>query len=459
MKVRICISAILSVLLISPEISAQQWAGFETGRFSGITSANQRPAAMAPMPYKVDITLLGLHVNTQPQNLFSKDFLDVALSGGFKNLTGFNELRNKTSVFSNLQGPSIQVQAHERVSLAFSWNVRHLWFSELTEPRIAQLFNPDLASFELQGENETVNVLYTGWDEFGLGAAGVVWKDGFHSISVGGFAKLVFGTGHMDIAMQNVNVDASGNTVNHMDFDMDAKVTEAMNDLVDEGKLRFADKAGYGFDFGFEYKFLNPRSCPGASNARAKAGFSITDIGKAFYSAATKYAKTGASADSISRDVFHNSFTNTTDTLQQIFELNKQALSDFNVMLPMSVRVYTEVNIRRRLVVYGEFHFLFAQLAHPDIPMYFRFNVTPRFEDDRFGIYLPLTTTNYIPFDAGLAIRLKPLVFGSGNLFSFWAYEERGKALDFFVTLKIPILNDNERIDWKTMNSKKKKKR
>ncbi len=448
----------ISILIFSfpKNTSAQNWAGFETGRFSGISSANQRPASMAPMPFKVDATLFGLHLNTQPKNLFSKDFLDVALSGGFKNLTGFNELRDKTSVFSNLQVPSVQVQAHERVSLAFSWNVRYLWFSELTEPRMAQLFNPDLESLELQGENETVNVLYTGWDEFGLGVAGVVWKDGFHSISVGGFAKLVYGTGHMDIAMQNVNVDASGNRVNHADFSVDATVTDAMSELVDDGTLRFADKAGYGFDFGFEYKFLNPRSCPGASNARAKAGFSITDMGKAFYHSATHSTKTNASADSISRDVFHNSFANTTDTLQQIFELNEQVVSDFNVTLPMSMRVYTEVNIRRRWVVYGEFHFLFTQLTHPDMPMYFRFNVTPRFEDDRFGIYLPLTTTNYTPFDAGLALRLKPLVFGSGNLFSFWAYEERGKALDFYVTLKIPILNDNERIDWKTMNRKRR---
>jgi hypothetical protein len=33
------------------------------------------------------------------------------------------------------------------------------------------------------------------------------------------------------------------------------------------------------------------------------------------------------------------------------------------------------------------------------------------------------------------------------SLFSFWAYDDRGKALDFYVMLKIPILNDDERID------------
>jgi hypothetical protein len=384
----------------------------------------------------------------------SKDFLDVAMSGGFKNLTGFHELRNKTSVFSNIQWPSIQVQASERVAVAFSWNTRYMWLSDMTEPKIAQLFNPDLASLDLEGINESGKIMYTGWNEFGLGAAGVVVKKDFHSLSLGGFAKLVYGTGTMNTTVKNMNIDASGDMVNHADFSVEATVTDAMTDLVDEGKLHFADRAGYGFDFGAEYKFIDPRSCPGASNARMKLGFSVTDIGKAFYRSASFYSKAGATADSISRSSFHNSFENTVDTLQQIFELNERRLSDYSVQLPMSTRLYAEVNINRRIVLYGEFHFMFAQLTHPDMPVYFRFNFTPRFEDDRYGVYLPITTTNYIPFDAGLAIRLKPLVFGSGNLFSFWAYEERGTALDFFVALKIPILNDGERIDWKTMKSR-----
>ena len=137
------------------------------------------------------------------------------------------------------------------------------------------------------------------------------------------------------------------------------------------------------------------------------------------------------------------------------FNINVSGLSDFTVTLPMSLRLYTEVNIKRRAIIYQEFHFMLAQLTDPNMPLVFRYNLTPRFEDYRFGVYLPLTFTNFDPVNAGLAIRLMPIVFGSGNLFTFWAYEDRGKALDFYVTVKIPIVNQDERIDWKAMTQRR----
>lgn len=450
---------IISLLILAICVSsahAQQWAGFETGRFSGVSSANQRPAGMAPSPFKVDATLLGAHFNAAPENIFNKEIHKVALTGGFYGLAGFSELKSKTSVFTGMQGPSIMVQAHPKVALAFTWNTRNMWLSDMTEPGTARLFDPELENFDLVGDNETGNILYTGWNEFGLGAAGVIWDEGFHSISIGGFAKLVYGTGHMRITTTDMDIDANDAMIDHMDFTINAEITDRVPSIVDEGKLHFADKAGYGFDFGFEYKFLNPRSCPGSSNARAKVGIAVNDLGKAFYNSATRYTKDNATADNIARSVFHGSFEHTVDTLADIFELNETVVSNYSVSLPMSLRVYAEVNIRRRAVIYGEAQFVMAQMTHPDLPAYFRFNVTPRFEDDRFGIYLPLTATTYNPFDAGLAIRMKPLIIGSGNLFSFWAYDDRGGAMDFYVMLKIPILNDDERIDWKTMNSRMK---
>jgi len=452
-----CLSILIPLTLLYDTSCGQSFPGFETGRFSGISSATLRPGGMAPMPFKVDATLFGIHLNSAPKNIFGSDALDVIFSGGFKNLSGFDELRKRTSVFSNLQGPSLQVEASEKVSVGFAWNLRHLWLSDFSEPRVASLFG-DEPSAAIEGVNESAHVLYTGWDEFALGAAGVLWEEAFHKFSAGGFVKLVFGTGNMNTNIDKLNVSADAVNVNHLDFDISAKISDNLTELIDDGKLHFADKPGYGFDLGAEYRMISLHSCPGASNYRLKAGFALNDIGKAFYKSATVYSKENAAADSISRDVFHNTFANTTDTLQKLFEFERTSASDYSMMLPMSFRVYTEVNIRRRAVIYGEFHFLFAQLSNPELPLLFRFNLTPRFEDDRYGIYLPMTFTNYIPADVGLAIRLKPLVIGSGNLFSFWAYEERGTSLDLFVVLKIPILNDDERIDWKTMGKRARKR-
>lgn len=88
-----------------------------------------------------------------------------------------------------------------------------------------------------------------------------------------------------------------------------------------------------------------------------------------------------------------------------------------------------------------------------DMPVAFRFNVTPRYEDERFGVYLPLTFSNFIPAYIGLALRWKPFIIGSGNLFTFWAYEDRGKPFDIYFTVKVPVLKKEERV-----NHRKKKR-
>jgi len=451
---------VITLLAYSTAYS-QLWPGYETGRFTGISSANLRPGGMAPMPYKVDATLFGIHLNTDPKLVFSKDFFDVVLSGGFKNLAGFSQLTsNKTAVFSNLQGPSVMIQATPRVTIAFSWNTRYMWLSDMTEPSVSRLFDKETTALEPPNvNNETVNVLYTGWNEFGLGAGGQILDEDFHSFSVGAFAKLVYGTGHMSINANNLTYTSAGDRIGSMSLGMQSDISDNVYGLVDEGSLNFADKAGYGFDLGAEYKHLNPRVCPGASNYRLNVGFSLTDIGKVRYKSVSQYAETNAAAGDVGLESFRgNTLRATTDSLEQIFNVSPTTTENFSVMLPMSLRIYSAYNMRRRGIIYGELHFMFVQLTNPDLPMLFRLNITPRFEDDRFGIYVPLTFSNYVPFNAGLAIRLKPLIIGSENLFTFWAYDDRGTTFDFYITLKIPILNDSERIDWKTMGQRLNKR-
>jgi len=451
---------VITSLLFHFTTHAQLWPGYETGRFAGVSSANTRPGTMAPMAFKVDATLFGVHVNTDPGLLFSKDIIDVVLTGGFKDLAGFSQLSsNKYSVFSNNQGPSVMVSATEKVTIAFAWNTRNMWLSNMTDPGFTSLFDKENDAPNLSGNNETANILYTGWNEFALGAGGQVFKEDFNSFSVGGFAKLVFGTGHMSINGTNMTYSTNADRVTDMSLSMQADISDNLYGLVDDGRPSLVDKAGYAFDLGAEYRHLNPRSCPGASNFMINAGFSLTDIGKVKYSSVQQYTEPTATTGDVSVQSFRGeTFRATTDSLTNIFGSTPTAKTDFSEMLPMSLRAYANYNIRRRGIIYGELQLMFVQLVNPELPMFFRFNITPRFEDDRFGIYVPLTFSNYVPADAGLAIRLKPLIIGSGNLFTFWAYDDRGTPLDFYITLKVPIIHDSERIDWRTMGKRMNKR-
>jgi len=431
---------------------SQSWPGYETGRYSGISSANSRPGGMTYSPYKFDATLIGMHFFTRAKNLYeNEDAFDMISSGGFKGLKGFTELSStKSFVYANLQGPSFLYNVKNKWTLAFSWNTRFLWSSRFSEPQIGKLFDRNASSLNMSGIGETAVVLFNSWNEFGIGGSGMVWKKSKHSISAGGFFKLVYGGGNLNFNLDNMEIETEGNTVKKMSFSLTANISEQTYYLLDEGEFDLFDRAGYGFDIGAEYRFRDTEKIKDVTDYKVSAGFALNDIGQMRYRSATKYNQVNVSAENISLDRFRSAptFRAAIDTLGEIFDVDKERAENYSVTLPMSFKLYADVNLGKHFYIYNELQTLFAKLTNAQAGTLIRYNITPRFEDKRFGVYLPIAFTNYVPANAGLALRWKPLIIGSGNLFTFWAYDDMGKAFDIYLIIKIPILN-KERVKLK----------
>ncbi|GIV33942.1 MAG: hypothetical protein KatS3mg031_1477 [Chitinophagales bacterium] len=446
-KILMCVCALLPAACWG-----QFWPGYETGRFSGTSSANVRPASMAPNPYKIDATLGAVHLFAHPQRVFSRDAAAMIFTGGFRHLYDFSKLSSPNMlVISNLQGPSVLATVNPKTAIAFTWNMRFLWASRLSAPGLSALFDTEAVQPDINESNARSRIFFSGWNEYCLGASAQIWKKTYHSLAIGGFVKIITGTADMRMHLKNTSVQTSGSKVSQLNTDMEITVSDQVISLVDDGRPNMTGHVGVGFDVGMAYRFENPRSCPGASNHRLKLGFSLTDIGFARYTRARAYKGQGALMSEIPLEAIRQtSLEQSLDTVAALLQVNSSATGEeYRLLLPMSLRVHSEVNLGKRLLVYGEFHFLFTQLTDPQMPLVFRFNLTPRFEDYQWGVYLPLTFTNYLPASAGLALRWKPFIIGSGNLFSFWAYPDRDRALDIFVAIKIPIVQDNERIDYR----------
>jgi hypothetical protein len=65
-------------------------------------------------------------------------------------------------------------------------------------------------------------------------------------------------------------------------------------------------------------------------------------------------------------------------------------------------------------------------------------SLTPRFENKRFGIYLPLNYNELTSFNAGASVRLGPLFLGSGSILS--ALMSSSKQADVHLGLRVGIL-------------------
>ena len=66
--------------------------------------------------------------------------------------------------------------------------------------------------------------------------------------------------------------------------------------------------------------------------------------------------------------------------------------------------------------------------------------LTPRFENRSFGVYMPFAYDNVFDLNAGLSLRWKGIVIGSSNIFSRWFYPKNKQIDNVYLALKIPIL-------------------
>lgn len=428
---------------------AQGWAGFENGLYSGISSANARPGGMMATPYQVDATLFGVHILAQTEDLLkNRDAFSQMLSGGLKGLSGFGNIRtNSTSLSTNIQGPSALWRIKSKCTMALSWNLRFFWSSRASTPELTELFTGSSSSVNLDGSGETVTTSLNSWNEFGLGASGRIWEKPGHQLDMGGFFKMVFGMSNWELELEDLNIQVADNAIQHADFNLRMQLSQQAYELVDEGQLNLFDRAGMGFDIGAEYRRTGQADGTKPGQLRYRVGFALNDIGFMRYNPALEYSAVQVSADNISLDRFTglDTIRSVVDTLAAIFDIHPEETDPYGIRLPMSLRLYADYHLGRSFYLYGETHLQFLNMTNRfnNGKVFFEQIISPRYETEQFGVYLPLNFSNVQPANAGIALRWKPFIVGSSNLLTFYAYS--GRFLDLYFKVKIPVLPKKER--------------
>jgi hypothetical protein len=68
-----------------------------------------------------------------------------------------------------------------------------------------------------------------------------------------------------------------------------------------------------------------------------------------------------------------------------------------------------------------------------------QFYVVPRYESEKIGVYLPFTYNKFLNLESGVAFRWKPLVIGSGNIFSYLIQGSERTNIDIYLATRIMI--------------------
>lgn len=492
--------ALTLVLVASHTLRAQDYMGYSIGSWAGINSLHLNPANVVDSRYSVDINLVTANFNV------GNDFVGIdktaLLNGSLfikgdpanpNNITGidkaymkFDTTSGNRSAFTSVrvQGPSFMFGFGKKKNgirpngIAFTTNARVMVNADdLSNPYtkwIARGFNNNLDEF-INFNEQFAQVGVNAWAEYGLTYGRVIYDNNQHFLKVGGTLKLLQGITAAYLTVRNMTYNVGADSIQNANGQLYyGQTTDFYSALSGQGNLpsfRF-NGIGFGGDLGVVYewrpKYANYKyDMDGETGLwmadrdayTLKASLALTDIGSIGYTRAGGTTlgsfDFNVNTQNIPVNLFVNSPEGTIQNLDSagaisVIETNQKY---FGMELPISLVGSVDYQPVRGLYLNFTPRIAFRTGSVDNSKIHdltsFQFNV--RYENPWFGAYMPIGYTMVNGFNWGIGLRLGPIHFGSGSIFSN-LIRENIYAADAYVGVRIPIVHtlpsdaDNDKV-------------
>jgi hypothetical protein len=439
--------------------------GYSNSQYAGIHGVPNNPAMAAGTHYKWDVNIAG--VNAAAGNTYIRFPRSIllhppdSLRDLKRNRDYFLDTASTGRQFAwgniDVMMPSVLYSLDELSSVAFTWRVRSMVNGGNATTDVANFFALDFPNPRFNNQRfdmEWVNTSFHWWNEFGFTYARVLKDDGNTVFKAGATLKLLSG-----VAAGYAQVEGAS-------FVMHSPTNGEIND----GTLKVAysdglanwesptlsnykvfGNMGLGMDLGITYEWRevidgltgydDTQWNPEADDYRLRLGVSITDLGS------ITYKKTPASKDLDLR----TENINTSDLRQRrgesvqayyrrVSTYFKELPTDdkFRMNTPAALNLMADYNIDGRFFINAAGRLALNSGKFDPSKTYVMsyFQATPRYEARHIGGYLPLSINRNGQFDAGLGLRLGPLVIGSTTMLSN-LFQKNKNRLDGFIALRI----------------------
>ena len=295
--------------------------------------------------------------------------------------------------------------------------------------------------------NQRLNA--TTWGEIGFSAAHKLFENKNHKINAGVTFKLLFPGAYANIGLDKFQGRITNNSGNLILTNANANLNIAYsgnlgNDFTninDYTSSVFGNLKGFATDLGFDYQLLGSNK-----NYKVKIGASIKNIGSMTFKSDSNYSTNYTLSIQGSQSLNLNQFENTNGvndietTLINSRFLNKSPQNtDFNVKLPTTFNLYTDIKIISKFSVT-----LFTQQKinsnsnNDQIMSQNIISITPRISLGFFEAYVPIAKNEISGTTGGFGFRLGGFFLGSNSILT--ALTSDTKQADLYTGFRFGIL-------------------
>jgi outer membrane protein OmpA-like peptidoglycan-associated protein len=456
--------AIFILNVLGFRCAAQYWTGMNGSAYMGVTTVDFNPA-IADSRFIVDVNLFSiatavnnnyvgldrytlLHWNDLNDPNFQADHLLERVNGHDKDVYLGMQVQGPLSfMFSFGKGLNKNKNA-----IAVSYHSNFIFNGDKISEIFARSayyglgYKADSVT-DFLGKNITngnINFRTMAWNDYGITYSRVILEQGAHMVKVGGTLKLIQGLVGGYVYVKNLNYQwPKYDTLSIFKANVNYAYSQGMISSQGYQPDNFGNNhSSYtnfsdgpltaAVDFGAIYEWRPQQDKykkdeDGAWRAKNRytlsAGVSVVDFGAARF-------KEGEYSENFTADITNWSVKNATfpaglqsvdDTIHSRFQITPSK-SYFSMWLPTRINGFLDYN--SPLGLGANFSTTISPNMAPKRNMVHEvtnFAITPKYENEWFGVYLPLTYDVMGNFNLGTSIRVGPLLIGTQDILAFFA--------------------------------------
>lgn len=430
---------ILVFLFLALKSVSQPWPGYNTSKYAGIHSVVYQPEIHSVMPSDWDINVLSLNMTFFNENFFGLDPMEELSSGNINSVSDFSKDRNGL-VNAVVQFPSVAYKLNEKSTIGFSWRLRSLLVSSISSDELRSFIDKiensdgDYKVFS----NEFASGLITTWSNYGFIYSREILNKNRHRLYAGVSLNILSGAGSAYLDLSELNFNYADDTLSDVNLRVKMAVTSEIDEFLNEDKIPLFSRIGYGVDLGINYEKTDETG----DDYLYKFGLGVIGLGKVNYNT-TIANDVNIRVEQISKSSFSKieSFSQLMDTLTANFDIDNTSTDKISTRIPTVINLYGDVRLHERFYLHVAYT---RQITYFVNEKYDKFSfdqlyIVPKYETKKIGVYLPFSYNKLLNLESGIAFRWKPLVIGSGNIFSNLIKGSESSNLDIYLATRIMI--------------------